>query len=78
VSDETDLEKELWVQAVFRDKFVDLKGFHHYFDSNIDIPDTDKTRKYFKLQLTLRAYNANDANAPYWLQTRIYKIPIKR
>ncbi len=78
VSDENDLEKEFWVQAVFRDKFVDLKGFHHYFDSNIDIPDTDKTRKYFKLQTTLRAYNANDANAPYWLQTRIYKIPIKR
>jgi hypothetical protein len=78
VSDETDLEKELWVQAVFRDKFVDLKGFHHYFDDTISIPDTDKTRKYFKLQITMRAYDAANASAPYWLQTRIYKIPIKR
>jgi hypothetical protein len=78
VSDETDLEEELWVQAAFRDKFVDLKGFHHYFDENITIPDTDKTRKYFKLQVTMRAYDASSASAPYWLQTRIYKIPIKR
>ena len=78
VADEIDLETELWVQAVFRDKFVDLKGFHHYFDDNITISDADKTRKYFKLQLTMRAYDANNASAPYWLQTRIYKIPIKQ
>jgi hypothetical protein len=78
VADESDLEKEFWVQAIFRDKFLDLKGFRHYFDSNITIPDTDRSRKYFKLQITMRAYNAANASAPYWLQTRIYKIPIKR
>ncbi len=77
VADETDFEKEFWVPAIFSDKFYTLSGFHHYFDGDITIPETDKTRKCFKLQVTTRAYNASDANAPYWLQTRIYKIPIK-
>jgi hypothetical protein len=70
VSDTT----QLWTLGSFEEVFYQPgPSPHHYFRLDIPIPNKPE-KKYFKLQMSLKA---SQEDQKYWLQGRIYKIPVK-
>jgi hypothetical protein len=65
---------QLWSLGSFEEVFYQPgPSNHHYFRLDIPIPQKSGA-KYFKLQMSLKA---SMEDARYWLQGRIYKIPVK-
>jgi hypothetical protein len=65
---------QLWTMGSFEEVFYQPgHSPHHYFKLDIPIPNKPE-KKYFKLQMSLKAAMADQK---YWLQVRIYKIPVR-
>ncbi|MFC2130687.1 hypothetical protein ACFLSQ_04575, partial [Bacteroidota bacterium] len=65
---------QLWTLGDFEEKFYQPgTSPHHYFRLDVPVP-ANNGKKYLKLQISMRA---SMADARYWLQGRVYKIPVK-
>ncbi|MFH1050543.1 MAG: hypothetical protein V1779_06380 [bacterium] len=70
-----DDDADFWTLGVYSEQIYKSEpSAHHYFRLDIQVPPIDaKKRKFLKLQMSMRA-SMDDGR--YFLQGRIYKIPI--